>query len=191
MSPTVALLRAISLLALVSPMFIGKCRPSPEDRLMPHKTIRARLVVFANFGAVGLFYLALFVFAGSTHTPWALALGVAGCVIAVTGSVIVRRSRVALGPAWSLLPKAGEQTGVVTSGPYRLIRHPGYLGTCLVWSAAGLAMQNTDVFLCATVLILLAYFYRIRNEESMLIRQFGDAYREYTRHSWRLIPFIW
>jgi len=80
---------------------------------------------------------------------------------------------------------------IVKRGPYRLIRHPGYLGTCLVWSAAGLAMQNTDVFLCATVLILLAYFYRIRNEESMLIRQFGDAYREYTRHSWRLIPFIW
>ena len=69
MSPTVALLRAISLLALASPMFIGKRRPGPEDRLMPDKTVRARLAVFANFGAFGLFFPALFVFAGSTRAP--------------------------------------------------------------------------------------------------------------------------
>jgi hypothetical protein len=65
MSLTVALLRATSLLAVASPMFLGKRQPGPEDRLMPHTTMRARLAVLANFGAVGLFYLALFVFAGS------------------------------------------------------------------------------------------------------------------------------
>jgi protein-S-isoprenylcysteine O-methyltransferase Ste14 len=80
---------------------------------------------------------------------------------------------------------------IIRSGPYRLIRHPGYLGTCLVWSSAGLAMQNTDVFICATVLILLAYFYRIKNEEHMLVRQFGKDYQDYINHSWRLIPFLW
>jgi len=80
---------------------------------------------------------------------------------------------------------------LIKSGPYRLIRHPGYLGTCLVWSAAGLAMQNTDVFICATVLFLLAYFYRIRNEEHMMVREFGKDYLDYVRHSWRMIPFVW
>jgi len=111
MSPTVALLRALSLLALASPMFIGKRRPAPEDRLRPDQTVRARLAVFTNFGAVGLFFPALVIFAGSTHAPWALALGVVGCAIAVTGSVIVWKSRLELGAAWSLLPKAGDQTG--------------------------------------------------------------------------------
>ena len=99
MSPTVALLRATSLLAVASPMFIGKCRLAAEDRLLPDRTVRARLVVLANFGAVDLFYLALFAFAGSTHAPWALDLGVLGCGIAVTGAVLVWKSRVALGPA--------------------------------------------------------------------------------------------
>ena len=142
MSPTVALLRAISLLALASPMFIGKRRPAPEDRLRPDQTVRARLAVFTNFGAVGLFFPALVIFAGSTHAPWALALGVLGCAIAVTGSVTIWKSRLALGAAWSLLPKAGEQTGVVTSGPYRLIRHPIYLGLSVVAVGQAVAFSS-------------------------------------------------
>jgi protein-S-isoprenylcysteine O-methyltransferase Ste14 len=190
MSPTVALLRAISLLALVSPMFIGKCRPSPEDRLMPHKTIRARLVVFANFGAVGLFYLALFVFAGSTHTPWALALGVAGCVIAVTGSVIVRRSRVALGPAWSLLPKAGEQTGVVTSGPYRLIRHPIYLGLSVLAVGQAVAFSSGPALLLVLACVIPSFVWRAREEERLLIRIFGELYVSYRKKTKMIVPHV-
>ena len=84
-----------------------------------------------------------------------------------------------------------DRQEIIRSGPYKIIRHPGYLGTCLVWSAAGVAMQNTAIFLCATVLILLAYYYRIRNEENMLLRQFGEAYQDYMRHSWSIIPLIW
>ena len=181
MSPTVALLRAISLLALASPMFIGKRRPAPEDRLMPDKTVRARLAVFANFGACGLFFPALFVFADSTRAPWALALGVLGCAIAVTGSVIVWRSRLALGAAWSLLPKAGEQTGVVTSGPYRLVRHPIYLGLSVVAVGQAVAFSSGPALLLVWACVIPSFVWRAREEERLLIRIFGEVYVSYRK----------
>ena len=190
MSLTVALLRATSLLAVASPMFIGKRRPSPEDRLMPHKTIRARLAAFANFGAVGLFYLALFVFAGCTHAPWALALGVLGCAIAVTGSVIVWKSRLALDAAWSLLPKAGEQTGVVTSGPYRLVRHPIYLGLSVVAVGQAVAFSSTPAFLIVLAGVIPSFVWRAREEERFLISIFGELYVSYRKKTKMIVPHV-
>ena len=190
MSLTVALLRATSLLAVASPMFLGKCRPAAEDRPLPDKTVRARLVVGANFGAVGLFYPALFVFAGSTHAPWALDLGVAGCVIAVSGAVLVWKSRVALGPAWSLLPKAGEQTGVVTSGPYRLIRHPIYLGLSVVALGQAVAFSSGPAFLLVLTCVIPSFVWRARAEERLLISIFGELYVSYRKRTKMIVPHV-
>lgn len=190
MSLTVALLRAASLLALASPLFIGKRRTGPEDRLMPHKAIRARLAVFANFGASGLFFPALFVFAGSTRTPWALALGVLGSAIAVTGSVIVWKSRLALGAAWSFLPKAGDQTGVVTSGPYRLIRHPIYLGLSVVAIGQAVAFSSGPAFLIVLACVIPSFVWRAREEERFLISIFGELYVSYRKKTKMIVPHV-
>ena len=190
MSLTVALLRAISLLALASPLLIGKRRPGLEDRLTPHKTLRARLAVLANFGAVGLFYLALFVFAGSTRAPWALALGVLGCALAVTGSVIVWKSRLELGAAWSLLPKAGEQTGVVTSGPYRLVRHPIYLGLSVVAVGQAVAFSSAPAFLIVLAGVIPSFVWRACEEERLLISIFGEVYVSYRKKTKMIVPYV-
>jgi protein-S-isoprenylcysteine O-methyltransferase Ste14 len=80
---------------------------------------------------------------------------------------------------------------LVKKGIYRIIRHPGYLGTILIWGFAGLAMQNFIIFLVAIILVLTAYYYRIVNEEKMLLTTFGNKYLEYKKQSWRLLPFIW
>jgi protein-S-isoprenylcysteine O-methyltransferase Ste14 len=190
MSLTVALLRATSLLALASPMFIGKRRPAPEDRLRPDKTVRARLAVFANFGAFGLFFPALFVFAGSTRAPWALALGVAGCVIAVTGSVIIWKSRLELGAAWSLLPKAGDQTGVVTSGPYCLVRHPIYLGLSVLAVGQAVAFSSGPAFLIVLACVIPSFVWRAREEERFLISIFGELYVSYRKKTKMIVPHV-
>jgi len=190
MSLTVALLRATSLLALASPMFIGKRRPAPQDRLMPDKTVRARLAVFANFGALGLFFAALFVFAGSTHAPWALALGVVGCAIAVTGSVMVWKSRLALGAAWSLLPKAGDQTGVVTSGPYRLVRHPIYLGLSVLAVGQAVAFSSGPAFLIVLACVIPSFVWRAREEERFLMSIFGELYVSYRKKTKMIVPHV-
>jgi protein-S-isoprenylcysteine O-methyltransferase Ste14 len=41
------------------------------------------------------------------------------------------------------------------------------------------------------LLFLLAYGYRVRVEEVMLTRSFGEGYKQYTRRTWKFIPFLY
>jgi len=83
----------------------------------------------------------------------------------------------------------GEQT-LIDRGPYRAIRHPGYLGSILVWTGSRLAL-NWLIALITAVLLIAVYRYRITAEEHMLEEHFGEAYSSYKRRSWRLVPLLW
>jgi protein-S-isoprenylcysteine O-methyltransferase Ste14 len=75
----------------------------------------------ANFAAFGLYVPSLLVFSGSAAGSAALLLASSGALVGVAGAALVVRSRAALGPAWSFVPKADQSTGLVTTGPYRLV----------------------------------------------------------------------
>jgi protein-S-isoprenylcysteine O-methyltransferase Ste14 len=79
---------------------------------------------------------------------------------------------------------------IVQQGPYHLIRHPGYLGSLSFWIGGGLATTNWIVAGAIIILLLSAYISRIQAEEAMLLATFGQAYREYSRQTWRLLPFV-
>jgi protein-S-isoprenylcysteine O-methyltransferase Ste14 len=83
----------------------------------------------------------------------------------------------------------GEQR-VVETGPYRLIRHPGYLGSLLIWIGLALTSRNVIVVAVSGVLLGGAYRRRIIAEERLLLRDLRGygAYRDRTR---RLVPFLW
>jgi protein-S-isoprenylcysteine O-methyltransferase Ste14 len=77
---------------------------------------------------------------------------------------------------------------VVQRGPYRFIRHPGYLGSLLTWVGAAVAGGNLLVVGIVAVVLLIAYGRRIHVEEVMLRKHFGSAYLDYRKRSWRLLP---
>jgi len=118
-------------------------------------------------------------------------IGTIGISLMVVGLLIRVNSILTLGKYYTrTLLTVGKQD-IIKKGLYKYIRHPGYLGTIFIWSAAGLAIQNGIIFITATILILISYNYRITNEEKMLLNTFGEKYSEYKKHSWRLIPFVW
>lgn len=84
-----------------------------------------------------------------------------------------------------------QQHRLVTSGPYRAVRHPAYTGLLLALAAAGWAMGDFLALLCLTVPIFRGFRIRITIEERMLLQAFGVAYREYSRTSWRLLPWLY
>jgi len=84
----------------------------------------------------------------------------------------------------------GDQP-VITDGPYRLIRHPGYAGAILVRAGFGLALGNWMSVALAVLAPLIGVIYRIRVEETALFDALGDDYRSYAAGRKRVIPFVW
>jgi protein-S-isoprenylcysteine O-methyltransferase Ste14 len=109
----------------------------------------------------------------------------AASVLIVVGVVFSSLSLFALGRCFGIFPEA---RGLVTSGPYRWIRHPVYLGEMV--SALGVVLPilnptNAVVYGC----FCLLQYWRARNEEQALERAF-PAYREYRARTWRLVPWL-
>lgn len=73
----------------------------------------------------------------------------------------------------------------VTPGPYRLVRHPLYVGWLLVfWMAPAMTLAHLVFSIATTAYILVA----IHFEEKDLVREHGDAYEDYRRRVPMLIP---
>lgn len=76
---------------------------------------------------------------------------------------------------------------LVSSGPYRWVRHPFYDAAALLTFANALAAANWFLLLTggATVALLVV---RTRIEEEKLIARFGDSYRGYMNRTGRFLP---
>jgi protein-S-isoprenylcysteine O-methyltransferase Ste14 len=74
----------------------------------------------------------------------------------------------------------------VTKGFYRISRHPIYLSAALMYLGIGIACASWVLLLCA-VLWIVIFNIVIPAEESFLIGQYGNAYREYINRTPRWI----
>jgi protein-S-isoprenylcysteine O-methyltransferase Ste14 len=75
-------------------------------------------------------------------------------------------------------------------GPYRFVRHPGYLGSLLCLNGFALASASVAVFAISAAATVAAYAYRIRVEDRMLVGRFGAPYEDYRRKVGALLPFV-
>ncbi len=80
---------------------------------------------------------------------------------------------------------------VFDRGLYRRIRHPSYLGALIAFFGFGLALANWLSLLVIMALALIAYLYRIHEEEAALLNALGERYANYCRRSKRLIPGVY
>lgn len=190
MSTLVIVLRAVSLLTFVGPMSLlasGR-RGERETRAGPESRDRAPVV--ANLAAFGLFFAALLIFSGNSDASMALPLALSGCLLALAGAALVVRSRAELGPAWSLVPKADQGTGLVTTGPYRLVRHPIYLGLALLAVGEALAFDSWPALVIVLSAVVPTLAWRAHAEEKLLSRTLGDRYAVYRKRTRMIIPYL-
>ncbi len=128
---------------------------------------------------------------GIGATSITLVVAWIGIVIMLLGIALRVWANQTLGRFFTRTLRVTAEQRVVRDGPYRLVRHPGYLGDILLWIGAALATLNWLVVVILTVTAVLAYSYRIRVEEAMLQEALGDTYRAYMRHTWRLVPLVY
>ena len=82
-------------------------------------------------------------------------------------------------------PTAG---GLVTSGPYRFIRHPIYTAACLfIW--AGVLSNRSVLAGLLGVAVLVGAFIRMLCEERLVVAAYPE-YRDYARNTKRMVPYV-
>lgn len=111
----------------------------------------------------------------------------AGVALQLCGTLWQFASKLALGRSFGLLP---AQRGLVTNGPYRVVRHPIYLGYLV--GHIGFLLANASWQNFAVVLLLyVAQVLRMQREEAVLASA-SEGYRCYQqRVRWRLLPFVY
>lgn len=120
---------------------------------------------------------------GLPATAWAAALvGLAGLGLRLW-AVLTLRER------YTRTLLTHSEHAVERGGPYRLVRHPGYLGSLLCLNGVAFTSGSAPVFVASLVATIGGYAYRIRAEDRMLIAALGEPYAQYRREVRALIPF--
>jgi protein-S-isoprenylcysteine O-methyltransferase Ste14 len=112
----------------------------------------------------------------------------AGAVLAALGIVAVLWAQGAMGISWRIGVDPAETTGLVTNGPFAVVRNPIF--TAMIVASAGLTLLAPNlVAFGGLVVLLVAITLQVRVvEEPYLIRVHGDAYLAYARRVGRLLP---
>ncbi len=97
-------------------------------------------------------------------------------------------ARMNIGRNWGTPMTQKDEPELVTSGPYRLVRHPIYAG--ILVAGVGTAVALSWLWLIAVGLAAVYFLYSATVEERYLTEHFPDAYPAYKRSTKMLLPFI-
>jgi len=125
--------------------------------------------------------------ASLTLPLWARWTGVALGLLVVPSSYWVLT---ALGTNVSETVLTKRQHRLVTTGPYRWVRHPLYTVGIALFLAIALMAANWFILLWAVVALIAVRLVVIPREEAQLVARFGDDYRRYRSGTGSLLPSL-
>jgi protein-S-isoprenylcysteine O-methyltransferase Ste14 len=117
---------------------------------------------------------------------WMVRLGAA---LTFAGIAFAIWARVWIAGNWSSDVTLKRDHELITSGPYRWVRHPIYTGILLGLLGTALAVGEWRGLL-AVAFAAVAFWRKLRIEEAVMRRQFGEAYARYAERAPALIPFV-
>ena len=118
-------------------------------------------------------------------TPtWSRWVGVG---LGTVGLAMFAWTHQALGKNWAMALVTKEEHSLVSSGPYRWVRHPMYT-VIFLQQLASLLLSANWVIGTAGLGISILCVARVSKEEALMIEEFGDQYRAYMERTGRFLP---
>ena len=120
-----------------------------------------------------------------------LAVALIGFAIAWMGIGIRWWAIHSLGRYFTIKVMTSADQPVITTGPYRFVRHPAYSGLMLILIGLGVMFGNWIGLAALVALPLAGLVYRISVEERALTTALGSAYQAFSASRSRLVPHVW
>jgi protein-S-isoprenylcysteine O-methyltransferase Ste14 len=122
---------------------------------------------------------------GLNTDPWRAGFGL---VLFALGLGLAIWARLHIGRNWGTPMSQKDDPELVTSGPYRLVRHPIYSG--IIFAGVGTAVALSWLWLIAVALAGVYFVYSATVEERNMAKQFPETYPAYRRSTKMLVPFV-
>jgi protein-S-isoprenylcysteine O-methyltransferase Ste14 len=152
---------------------------------------RWNMILIGSATGIGLWVPIIADVLGPGITPIGAVPALAALSLMVLGVGVRVWAAVTLGSYYTTTLTMTEGQKVVTAGPYRWVRHPGYLGEILIWTGFGVLSSNLIAMVWLPVMFVAVLLYRISSEEKMLVKELGDDYIRYQQRTRRLIPLVY
>jgi protein-S-isoprenylcysteine O-methyltransferase Ste14 len=167
-------------------------RPEPSDRNSSHALSVAALVpVFGfvlamkanspSFGLPAWFRDAVM--------PGLPPVGWIGAILGASGLALRMWAVLTLKHRYTRTLLIQDDHSIERGGPYRFVRHPGYLGSLLTLNGVALASGNEVTLFASLLATFAAYGYRVKVEDEMLVRELGPEYAEYRKQVGAIFPW--
>jgi protein-S-isoprenylcysteine O-methyltransferase Ste14 len=153
----------------------------------PDKGFVLGSIVTVSGLAVSLWSFILLLREGSFHFG---IVNLIGLSLIVIGHGIRLQARRTLDRFFSVRLKTSADHELVKQGIYRYVRHPAYLGYLIACFGYPLLLSSWYGFFIM-LLNIPVIIYRIKIEEEILIKTFGEKYLDYRKFSKKLIPYIY
>jgi protein-S-isoprenylcysteine O-methyltransferase Ste14 len=118
---------------------------------------------------------------------WRIPLGILFLILAAVLSWTGTRS---LGRQWRVDAGLNSDHELITSGPYRLVRHPIYTSMLCLLLGTGFLVATLPLLLLATLVFLIGTEIRVRIEDKLLASHFGEQFQDYKRRVGAYIPLL-
>lgn len=154
---------------------------------------REKLLLTCSFTGLGIVPFVYIVsgFPRFANYPFQPALAWLGLIVFAVSLYLFYRVHRELGRNWSDSLEVREKHTLVTHGLYRYVRHPMYSAFFLWALAQALLLPNWFAGLAGFAGFGTLFFFRVGEEERLMLETFGEEYRAYMKRTARVVPWIY
>jgi protein-S-isoprenylcysteine O-methyltransferase len=122
--------------------------------------------------------------------PHRLIAYLIGLSLFVLGLIVRWVAIIHLGRFFTVNVAIAQDHQLITTGPYRYVRHPSYTGTLLIFLGFAFCMLNLFSLAAVFLPISAAFLWRMHVEEEALRGAFGERYLTYAASTARIVPWL-